>query len=1086
MNAHIQKIKLHVAAQRRKTIAIRVLNGELTGLFCFFTASILLQTLFTFFPWTSLPLIWDVLLICEIFFSAGWIVVAIINAESLIETASKLEKGSQLQHPLVSIALELNKAGNTDGFSLKTYERAESQTGSLNVHIKDGVSLVRLGLTIPAIFLFCISTLTMNPSLARFWKLPLSYLSSIDGRVVPGSILVARSSSVCLKLIPSNSSYPVCRLTITTLDGKKKNNFYLKPDTSGVFSYKIDGVSNSFVYQFSLGGGTCPPESIQVVYPPSINAMNIILEPPAYTGKSAQKLADGRGDFDAYEGTNVKISIESNPLKTAALLIGKDSIGMKISNSGREASVKFRISDTTGFTFALTDTFGLRNDSLPVFRIGLIPDEFPVVQFIRPARNKSLTPAMVESLWIEGIDDLGIRSMQLHWVKKSDDGSGPGMWDISPKDVSAVVQKQIVWDLKDLSLYPGDTLVYWATVKDSKPFPPYHTANSDTFWFRVPGFEEIQKQISEQQDQTEKTVGDVKEKQDDLEEMIKNLVKSSSGKNELSWEQKRIVEDVKQRIQAQADSLQSALNSLQDNVRQLKEQGTLGEEISKKMDQVRKSLEDLIKQYGDSLLGGMNNREQISLQEMKEAVEKAKDLLPELSERLENTLKYLEALKKDRQLAEMAMRAEKLAEEQADLSQNKKDNSALERQNRLLDRIDNFKKDLSRNLDKHGSDKLSSGDRIDSLSSSMQSQLDAGKMPKSEQMKEMSGSLLSMSQDLRSMMSSERMKQIIKSRERVLDLTNDVLSLAQWQSELRKNPTTAPDDKKAAQTQQSINDALKNSFSRTDSLQIIPPDLQGQIRKQFRSAMESGESVIGNMAFTNGSGAMRRSENSLNSLANTLIGALSSLDQMQSQGSESGSEGMMGGLRRLSGRQAAINAATGDLLRSLMQGSQSPEGNQGSESEGGKSSEEARKAARQAQEALAEELKKLAQKYGNENGGDAGKRVEELEREARRLASELEHPTPDISEHQERFLSRMLQATLSIHNQDEGKDKRKSKSAETVFTPQETPEKPGELYDIDAFHLLRKKALLGNFPDQYRASVKSYFDKLSEMFLKEK
>jgi hypothetical protein len=91
-----------------------------------------------------------------------------------------------------------------------------------------------------------------------------------------------------------------------------------------------------------------------------------------------------------------------------------------------------------------------------------------------------------------------------------------------------------------------------------------------------------------------------------------------------------------------------------------------------------------------------------------------------------------------------------------------------------------------------------------------------------------------------------------------------------------------------------------------------------------------------------------------------------------------------------------------------------------------------------------------------------------------------------ISEHQEHFLSRMLQAALSIHNQDEGKDKRKSKSAETVFTPQETPEKPGELYDIDVFHLLRKKALQGNFPDQYRASIQSYFDKLGEMYLKEK
>ena len=130
----------------------------------------------------------------------------------------------------------------------------------------------------------------------------------------------------------------------------------------------------------------------------------------------------------------------------------------------------------------------------------------------------------------------------------------------------------------------------------------------------------------------------------------------------------------------------------------------------------------------------------------------------------------------------------------------------------------------------------------------------------------------------------------------------------------------------------------------------------------------------------------------------------------------------MDAMRNLSGRQAAINAATADLLKSLMMGSKGESGQQP-----GQGDQSAREAAQKAQKAIAEELKKLAEKYGKETGDAMKERVEELEKEAQRLAKMLDQPKPEISRHQDRFLSRMLQTTLSMNRQDEGKEERKSK-----------------------------------------------------------
>jgi hypothetical protein len=70
-----------------------------------------------------------------------------------------------------------------------------------------------------------------------------------------------------------------------------------------------------------------------------------------------------------------------------------------------------------------------------------------------------------------------------------------------------------------------------------------------------------------------------------------------------------------------------------------------------------------------------------------------------------------------------------------------------------------------------------------------------------------------------------------------------------------------------------------------------------------------------------------------------------------------------------------------------------------------------------------------------------------------------------------------------MNRQDEEKEERKSKTAEIVFAPDNNIGKNSVPDNPDTFYLLRRKALMGNFPESYREAIRAYFDSLEVMFL---
>jgi len=582
----------------------------------------------------------------------------------------------------------------------------------------------------------------------------------------------------------------------------------------------------------------------------------------------------------------------------------------------------------------------------------------------------------------------------------------------------------------------------------------------------------------------------VQQRQEALRERIADMVRpNNAGRRELTWEEKQIVDDVRKQLEAQKDSLQKAVESLRETVEQLNKEGFSSDEIMNKMEEVRKAVEELVKQYGDSLLfDTMQEKDRISYNEMQKAVENLRQALPGLEKKLDAVLKYLEMLKKEQEREAFAQRLERLAQQQQEIADAPQDGRREGLQKNLMDQASQLRREMEQRM-KPGSQEqlydrqdLPSLDRFDSLAARMDDAMRQDGMPPQETMHAFGESMLSMADQMRSMSSDAMAQRMEQERQRLLGMAHEVLTIGDWRSG-RESAPRLPDSPDAVREQQALSEALRKSMDRLDSLRMLPPSRLQQLMEQAAGALGAMDGALSGAAGENGeTDGPTGASAALNGLAQSLLQAAGGMQGQGGQCQLPGGGGLSGMMRKLSGRQAAINSATSDLLRMMLSG-KSGQGMQ--EGGDGPAAADARRQARAAQQALADQLRQLADEYGAAEGGGTGKKLKNLEDEARRLAAMLDRPDQGLRDRQDRFLVRMLQSSLSIHRQDEGKQERKSSAAAVVFTDKSGPSAASRRDEEDAYHLLRQKAFEGNYPPQYRMAVRSYFDSLGVLFLRE-
>ncbi|HEY2148595.1 MAG TPA: hypothetical protein VGH32_11695, partial [Pirellulales bacterium] len=279
-----------------------------------------------------------------------------------------------------------------------------------------------------------------------------------------------------------------------------------------VMTARKDRVVQSFEYRADGGDDhKMPWTHVDVVEPPRIRSLEILLHPPDYTGwpvRPAERRIVG------LRGTTVEVHATTTKPLSAVVLHqqhGSDVVAQltadgrgfviparapsntkaakklpdKSPESGKQPPAASLVIDASGaYWFELRDRDGLVAGPEDRWEIQAISDQPPSVNLQQPANNLLVTPNAVISIKVSAKDDLAIHTIDLTYTRSDHTEIGEtairlftGPDHAAPEPVVSAGQSRpgqseaidYAWDLAPLKIPPGTQVLLTAAAADYRP-----------------------------------------------------------------------------------------------------------------------------------------------------------------------------------------------------------------------------------------------------------------------------------------------------------------------------------------------------------------------------------------------------------------------------------------------------------------------------------------------------------------------------------------------------------------------------------------------------------------------------------------
>jgi hypothetical protein len=239
---------------------------------------------------------------------------------------------------------------------------------------------------------------------------------------------LAKGDDLELVLVDRRGTLPdVAQLVLRyeTPNGWRTETKEMKPFGNRMI-YRLDNVTRGFDYRARGGDDdTMPWTTLDVVEPPKIVELQVLVEPPSYTGLPSQ--IEGRV-LKALIGSSLRIRgrldqpIRSAVLKTDTAELALPSV--EIAADGRRftapaGNTTWNVERSGAFVFELTDQHGMIFGRDTRIELQAIQDAPPAIAWEAPVDHSFVTARAVVPVKGAVKDDLGVRSIQLRHLRPS-------------------------------------------------------------------------------------------------------------------------------------------------------------------------------------------------------------------------------------------------------------------------------------------------------------------------------------------------------------------------------------------------------------------------------------------------------------------------------------------------------------------------------------------------------------------------------------------------------------------------------------------------------------------------------------------
>ncbi|MBI2503689.1 MAG: hypothetical protein HYW07_10720, partial [Candidatus Latescibacteria bacterium] len=891
----------------------------------------------------------------------------------------------------------------------------------------------------------------------------------------PGDAEVVKGADLALRLRFEGLRPPSARLKWREAEAPSWQEEELALDADSL-RYLFKQVQRPFAYQVEAGDGRTPVHQVRVITPPVVQRLRLEYHYPAYSGLPLRS-DEENGDISGLAGTQVALELEASQALATAELVRDDTLRQAMQVEGSRARTGLAIEREGHYHLELRDLKGIASRDPIRYAIQVLRDAPPSVALAEPGRDLDLPENMQVGLKVEAADDFGVARLSLVWRLNAKAEERRGLSFRAGRQVSLAQ----IWDLKTFDLLPEDRVFYHVEVFDNDAISGPKMSATPEYSLRYPSLQELYEEVSQTQEQHQDSLEVWAQEEEETQRYLEQVRREALRNQEMSWEKKKELESALAAEEARARAVEELARQLEETAEKLEQSGLASQEILAKMEEIRQLMAEVASPELQQALAQLQQAMQSATPEdLAQALKEFNEDHRAFQQRLDRTLALLRQIQAEQHLEGAVKRAEDLEKRQEQINQavSRQERELASQEGRLQQDTEELKGDLEKLGEEMRAFDQEIAQRLQAQARAMQEQQLAPRMQEmthqlnAQQLEEarrqgesLAGDLKTLSASMRQLQgdfSSRQKKQIGRQLQQAM---GELLHLSERQEALGGlggSPAELAQDQFALlQGAGLVAERLAQAGKRTLSL---APGLSTTLGYALRS-MQQAAQLLGQQEAQLAGGPQAEAMRYLNETALLLRQSMDNLakSQMPSSFGEA-----MQQLLGLSEQQAGLNQATQQALGEGLQPGRRGRGRDPRQ-------EVSRLAAEQ--DRISQALELLERQLRGQGG--AHRRVESIGEEAKAVAEDLRSHrlSPQIMEAQQRLLHRMLDASRSIHTQGfEEKRRAESGQDQAYGGPGALPADLGQAYD--QLRAAMKRALEGDYPEEYRALIEQYYEQV--------
>ena len=264
------------------------------------------------------------------------------------------------------------------------------------------------------------------------------------------------------------------------------------------FEFVFAGVREPLRYYVTAGGIRSEEFEVNVVQMPHVEHIKLTYHYPGWAGMKPL-IEDPGGDIRAVAGTEIEVEIETDKLLAEGILRVNGEESIPLDPDGLRTTGRLKVGKQGEYFVAAMyrgEIVRLTQD----FFISVVPDEKPVVKFLRPGRDSKATSIEEVVTEFQARDDFGLRSFDLYYSVNGGEVQEEPLLDLRGRVESKAPYTFYLEEMgpnygedeaagdERLSpaadLQPGDLVSYYAVARDAKT-----AVQTDMYFIEVRPFE---------------------------------------------------------------------------------------------------------------------------------------------------------------------------------------------------------------------------------------------------------------------------------------------------------------------------------------------------------------------------------------------------------------------------------------------------------------------------------------------------------------------------------------------------------------------------------------------------------------------